>query len=130
MREYPYAHLYIDNVFPGDFYARFRSLWPADESLVSLADTGRVPKGAYRERFILPFQQSEIAKLDDRRREFWLEFGDWFLSPRFMQAVIDKFAPYVRERFGDAMFTNYYSSESLIVRDQTNYAIEIGRAHV
>ena len=123
IREYPYAHIYIDNVFPEDFYNRLRSLWPADESLISLADSGRVPKGAYRERFILPFMPAEIAKLDEKRREFWLEFGDWFLSQRFMQGVIDKFAPYVRERFGDAMFTNYYSSESLVVRDQTNYAI-------
>lgn len=123
MREYPYAHIYVGNVFPEDFYARMRECWPSSSSLVSLADTGRVPKGAYPERFILPFSQTEVQKLDEKRREFWFEFGDWLLSNRFMTAVIDKFAPYVRERFGDAMYQNYYGSESLIVRDLTNYSI-------
>lgn len=123
MREYPYAHIYVENVFPEDFYARLRALWPTDASLVSLGDTGRVPKGAYPERFILPFSQAEVQKLDAPRREFWLEFGDWFLNKRFMTAVIDKFEPHVRARFGDAMYRNYYGAESLVVRDMTNYSI-------
>jgi hypothetical protein len=123
MREYPYAHLYVDNVFPEDFYAQLRAHWPSAASLISLGDTGRVPKGAYPERFILPFSQAEINKLDANRRPFWLEFGNWFLGNRFMTAVIDKFEPQVRARFGDDIYRNTYGAESLIVRDLTNYSI-------
>ncbi len=123
MREYPYAHLYVDNIFPEDFYAQLRALWPSASSLISLGDTGRVPKGAYPERFILPFSQADINKLDAGRRPFWLEFGDWFLGNRFLTAVIDKFEPHVRARFGDDIYRNTYSAESLIVRDLTNYSI-------
>ena len=123
MREYPYAHIYVDNVFPEDFYARMRAAWPSASSLVCLADTGRVLKGAYPERFIMPFSLAEVEKLDDERRTFWLEFGAWFLDSRFMTAVIDKFQDSVRSRFGDDMYRNYYSTESLIVRDLTNYSI-------
>jgi hypothetical protein len=123
MREYPYAHLYADNVFPEDFYSQLRAHWPSSSSLVSLGDTGRVPKGAYPERFILPFSQDALQKLDEKRRPFWLEFGDWFLSSRFMSAVIDKFERPVRARFGNDIYRNSYSAESLVVRDHTNYSI-------
>ena len=123
LREYPYAHIYADNVFPEEFYAQLRTHWPSSSSLVSLADSGRVPKGAYPERFILPFSQAEVQKLDEKRRAFWLDFGDWFLNNRFMTAVIDKFEPHVRARFGDSMYQNYYGAESLVVRDLTNYSI-------
>ena len=123
MREYPYAHLYVNEVFPEDFYAQLRAHWPSASSLTCLGDTGRVPKGAYPERFILPFSQAEIMKLDESRRPFWLAFGDWLLNHRFMEAVIDKFQAHVHARFGDDMYRNNYSSESLIVRDLTNYSI-------
>jgi hypothetical protein len=123
MREYPYAHIYVENVFPEEFYSRMRTNWPATSSLVSLADTGRVSKGAYPERFILPFTQLELLKLGEERSPFWLDFGDWFLGNRFMTAVIDKFAQHVHARFGDMMYQNTYSVDSLIVRDLTNYSI-------
>ena len=37
MREYPYAHIYVENVFPDDFYAALRANWPDPSALVSLA---------------------------------------------------------------------------------------------
>ena len=123
VREYPYAHIYVENVFPEDFYAEMRTHWPGADVLVTLADTGRVSKGAYPERFVLPFSQADLQKLDDRHRGFWMEFGSWFLQYRFMNAVIGKFEKYVVERFGDDIFRNSYSSESLVVRDLTNYSI-------
>ena len=123
MRDYPYAHIYVDNIFPDDFYTRLRENWPTDASLVCLGDTGRVSKGAYPERFILPFSQTEIGKLDESRKEFWMEFGVWLLGFRFMNSVIEKFESPVHERFGPAMLNNYYSSESLVVRDMTNFSI-------
>jgi hypothetical protein len=123
MREYPYAHIYVENVFPEDFYAQMRAHWPSSSALVCLGDTGRVQKGAYPERYILPFSQAELQKLDEAHRNFWLEFGNWFLDVRFMHAVISKFETHVLERFGDKMYRNTYASESLIVRDLTNYSI-------
>ena len=39
MREYPYAHIYVEDVFPEDFYAGLRAHWPGADSFVSLADT-------------------------------------------------------------------------------------------
>lgn len=123
MREHPYAHIYVENVFPEDFYAEMRAHWPSSSSLVSLADTGRVPKGAYPERFVMPFLREEVAKLEPRLQPFWYAFGDWLLAHRFMNTVIGKFERPVHERFGDEMFENTYGVDALVVRDLTNYSI-------
>jgi len=123
MREYPYAHLYVDDVFPEDFYHQLRTNWPSSSSLVSLADTGRVPKGSYPERFILPLLDPDMHTLDENRRIFWSEFGSWFLSERFLNAMIEKFSAQVRARFGDETFRKAYGAEALVVRDLTNYSI-------
>lgn len=123
MREYPYAHMYVEDIFPPDFYRALRQNWPDPSSLISLPDTGRVPKDAYRERFVMPFTHEEIAELNEVRRPFWQEFAEWMLTERFMTAMIDKFEPYVKERFGDDIYRCGFAADALIVRDHTNFNI-------
>lgn len=123
MRKYPYAHIYVENVFPDDFYTALRANWPDRSALISLADTGRVPKGAYPERFVMPFKASEIDKLAADRRPFWTEFATWLITQHFLTAMIDRFEPYVKERFGDDLYQCSFAADSLIVRDLTNFSI-------
>jgi hypothetical protein len=123
IREYPYAHIYVENVFPKEFYEALRANWPDASSLVSLADTGRVPKDAYPERFVMPFTPTEVEKLSEARRPFWQSFADWLLTQRFLTAMIDKFQPYVKSRLGDDIYRCGFEVDSLIVRDITNYNI-------
>ena len=40
VRQYPYAHIYVENIFPRDYYAALRANWPDQSALISLADTG------------------------------------------------------------------------------------------
>lgn len=123
MREYPYPHIYIENIFPDDFYSALRSNWPDASTLVSIGDTGRVGKGNYAERFILPFSRPAIAKLPQDRRVFWAEFGSWFLDNRLLIAMIDKFDRYVKQRFGKDVHRYAFGTDALVVRDHTNYKI-------
>lgn len=123
MRNYPYPHIYVENVFPCDFYAQLRAHWPDSTALTSLADTGRVSKGAYRERFVLPFTPADIGRLPENRRAFWSEFGSWFMADRFRTTMIEKFESCVRQRFGDDRRYCRFESDSLVVRDKTNFSI-------
>src|SRR5262245_42547170 len=123
MREYPYPHIYVDSVFPDDFYAALRRSWPRAEDLVRLDSTGRVPQGAYPERFIMPLRKTEVDRLPEEPRTFWTEFADWFLKERFLQVVMEKFDAHVRDRFGAKLSEVEFSCESLVVRDHTNYNI-------
>lgn len=123
MLEYPYPHIYVEQVFPEDFYAQIRANWPDSSAFTSLADTGRVSKGSYAERFVLPFTPTDIEKLSGDRRSFWSDFGRWFLGVRLQQALVRKFDRYVNERFGDLVDDCRFAADSLIVRDHTNYKI-------
>jgi hypothetical protein len=123
MRRYPFPHIYVESVFPQDFYSALRKNWPTAANLVSLDSTGRVPKGAYPERFIMPLRPSEVEKLPGEAREFWTGFAQWFLTGRFLSALVEKFDEHVHERFGSDIAKVRFTSESLVVRDHTNYKI-------
>lgn len=122
LRAYPFPHLYIDSIFPPEDHARLRRNWPNASQLVTLESTGRVPKGTYPERFIMPLRSKEVNALPEERREFWSGFADWMLaSNRFLFTLIDKFEPYVRSRFGSELEHVGFSHEVLVVRDHSNY---------
>lgn len=123
IRDYPYPHVYVENVFPDAFYTALRRHWPTASSLRNLDSLGRVPKGTYAERFVMLFSHDEVAKLGDEAREFWTTFGNWFLSERFIEHLMRKFDPYIHQRFGPTIRQYAFSSESLVVRDHTNYRI-------
>jgi hypothetical protein len=123
LREYPYPHFYLESVFPDEFYRSVRKYWPDGASLVSLADSGRVTPGAYPDRFILPFTPKKIEKLSKEKRDFWHDFGSWFLGERFLQALLRKFSSGLQRRFGDALDRQPFEVDSLIVRDRVNYRL-------
>jgi hypothetical protein len=124
MRTFPFPHIYVESVFPPQYYAELRRNWPNASSLVPLASTGRVPEGAYPERFIMPLTTKSIGALPDETRPFWSDFARRMLqSNAFLLAAIDKFEPYVRARLGDALETTGFSHEVLVVRDHSNYKL-------
>ena len=123
MCDYPYPHFYIENVFPADFYARLRAHWPESSSLVSLPETGRVSKGRYEERFVLPISADGLGRLPPDRRAFWTELAGWLMAYRFLSAMMDKFGRYVEERCGRELDRYRFHADALVVRDHTNYNI-------
>ena len=123
IREYPYPHIYVEDVFPTDFYAALKASWPHAQAMQTLDELGRVGKGGYPDRFVMPLQKTRVEALPAGPREFWLGFGPRLLGPHFLAAMLDKFRPYVLERFGRVVSDVEFESEALIVRDRTNYAI-------
>ena len=39
VREYPYPHIYVEDVFPDDFYSELRANWPDSSAFKPLAET-------------------------------------------------------------------------------------------
>ena len=123
IREYPYPHIYVENVFPDMFYKALRAHWPEASRLRNLDVLGRVPEGAYPERFVMPLNSDEISRLGEEAREFWTAFSTWLLSQAFLEYLTHKFEAGIRCRFGPTLSQYSFSSESLVVRDNTNYTI-------
>jgi hypothetical protein len=121
MRTHPYPHLYVENVFPPEFYAALRAHWPDGGALRRLDELGRVPKNAYPERFVMPLDGSALEGMEGAQRAFWTGFGEWLLGLRFLEAMVGRFREDVDRRFAGRACD--FGREALIVRDRTNYAI-------
>jgi len=123
VREYPYPHIYVPEVFPEAFFAELRRNLPPQGALKNLGELGRVIGGdGYAARGVLPLTPNDLAALDAPQREFWQRLHDWLLGARFINTVLAKFSPYLAHRFGDLSRVRF-GHEALIVRDRTSYAL-------
>jgi len=122
MREYPYPHIYVPDVFPEEFYAELRRNLPPQSAMKNLGELGRVIGNSYPARGVLPLAQKNLAALDEAQRGFWERLGDWLLGRRFADIMISKFAPYLAQRFGDLRSVRF-GAEALIVRDRSTYTL-------
>lgn len=124
IRRYPYPHFYLENVWPADFYQVLQENWPANEEMVSLADTGRVTPGAYRARRVTSFDEVSLAKLSLAKQTFWRETKAWLLQPGFFQTCMAPFQEYVGARLESLKDRQLsLAHEGLIVSDGTTYSI-------
>ena len=120
VQAFPYPHVYVRDIFPRDFYARLLSQLPPSEALKPLLEARSV-KG-YPERFVLGLTEAEIATLPEQYRAFWRELARWMTGGRFMRLVLDKFGPYISQRFaGQASLE--LTDEALLIEDRTNYSL-------
>jgi hypothetical protein len=128
----PFPYLVVDNVFPADYYQEILTNLPAESSMKPLGESGRVThegvtgKEVYRERLALLFEPDEFNKLDEVRREFWNQLASWLYSNYFLNQLIAKFYAALEPRITKILRAEgelFIKGDSLIVNDQTNYAI-------
>ena len=122
----PFPHIIVDGIFPDWYYEAMLENFPDEEALVSIAETGGVSKGSYKERFCVKFNTASLARLTPEKRKFWVDFGSWIYSDLFIGGFINKFAEVLNNRLqsicGNGEIFSVRSS-ALLVSDRTNYAI-------
>jgi hypothetical protein len=122
VREYPYPHIYVPDVFPADYYAEIRRHLPPQSALKTLGELGRVSGDGYPARGVLPLAPDSLAALQAPQREFWEELAQWLLGGRFLETMIGKFSLYLAHRFGDLRKVRF-GREALLVRDRSTYSL-------
>ena len=128
IRNYPYPHFYLENVFPKDFYGEMLGHLPSLNVYQSIAETGAVGwKGEtanpYKNRFIIRMRESEIERFDPQDRDFWEDFVAWLRSEQVIKFVLDKFLSSLRQRFKESLETVRFYPVIELVRDFTNYSL-------
>ncbi len=122
LNEYPYPHIYVRDIFPPDYYRALREHLPPAEFLATLKSLKRV-RGAYPDsRVVLPLTPDNVAALPEPYRAFWEALGTWLLSGSFAEAVMQKFGPYLKQRF-QGMSEVQFFNEALVVKDSTTYSL-------
>ena len=122
IREYPYPHILVHEVFPPAFYRELRANLPEESALKTLGALGRVEGTDYAARLAMSLTPQTVATLPAAQRAFWEGVGDWILGGGFMQIMIAKFALYLQRRLGD-LGKVAFSDEVLIVRDRSAYSL-------
>ncbi len=122
VREYPYPHFFVENVFPDAYYRQIVEFWPGMDQFQSIADTGRITGNAYKERFIISLLKLNLKDENWPARQFWLDFSSWFCGPTFLQFLASHYKSWI-QRGRTLPKTISVGSDGLLVQDHTNYAI-------
>lgn len=120
VRRFPYPHFYVENVFPADFYARVRAFFPSSEAMPALKTIRPVGSGYPEQRLCIPLAPEALQTLPDGQREFWSETTQWLLGHRFFNALVQKFEPFLAQRFPKLVDVPF-QTEALLVDDHTRY---------
>lgn len=113
VRNYPFPHIYVRDVFPADYYADIQRNLPRPETMKSLEEARGV-KG-YPERSVMVLGR-------DGAPPFWRELWTWMLGGPLGQLMLQKFAPVVQARLR-ALQDYEIHDEALLVHDRTRYAL-------
>lgn len=122
-RIYPFEHIYVDGIFPPNFYQQLLSHLPASEFYTPIDQLGKVAPGSYQERFVFPLIPDKIEILPQTQKQFWQNFLTLFGGEPFIQAAIHLFFETVKERFASARTQPQLTSNFDLVRDTTHYSI-------
>lgn len=122
VRSYPFAHFFVENVFPDEYYRQILANWPGADRFRSLHDTGRTTGDKYKERHVVSLMKVAGEEGDWRGKEFWIEFSRWFTGQGFLQFMVTQFQPWiVKGRKLPPQIS--VMPDGLLVQDHTNYAI-------
>lgn len=122
IHNFPFPHIYVENVFPHDFYRRLREHLPPKEYFRTLKALQRVTGDYPETRLVLPLEPERIAELAEPFRSFWQETAEWLLGGQFAALVLSKFGSYLDERFGSAR-DKEFMNEALLVQDYSTYSL-------
>jgi len=103
MRDEPSAHTYVENIFSPATYAAMLEMFPTDSlALRQWSNPGdqSLRFGNYSRRRELQIP-SEAERLPLEQREFWLQAAGVVCGEQFARALLERFDPYARARFGD-----------------------------
>jgi hypothetical protein len=125
VRTYPFAHIYVQDVFPDGFYQELRRNLPDNDGYIALADTGRVGTGYSRARLSLFPADLEKAKISPAQRDFWRRVFETLGDGEFVSCVFDRFRPMIEQRFlseGQRQGLKVWH-ETFLMRDLDTYSL-------
>ena len=121
LREHPYPHILVRDVFEPEFYRRLlENLLPA-ALMRPIKEERQVGKAYSDDRYVYTLSQAKIGALPQPYGGFWDELTRWLLATPFALTLFRKFGPFIHQRFGDPQ--PGFFNEALLVDDRVRYAL-------
>jgi len=122
VKMYPFPHFYVEDVFPAKYYARVLEFFPHVASMPTLKAVRSVGPDYSEQRLCVPLVPEHVDKLPAGQRDFWADTAQWLLADTFFNALMQKFQPFLAERFKGFADVPFYN-EALLVDDHTRYSL-------
>jgi len=119
----PSANIFIEDVLPGTVYSELLSRLPADSALDPIDHPDAIGADGRCTRYLLDLTHRSLQRLNAEDRPFWDAMIAVFTAPEIADAIVAKFEPDLRARFGDAM--PELVAVPLLYRDHPGYRIGI-----
>jgi hypothetical protein len=119
IRRDPFAHIYVEEIFPDEVFERLRAELPGEEAYVRLKDSGRVGPDYSEQR--LAFAPAQLPALAASGRQFWTQVFDALLAPEVTRTIFAKFAADLKLAAdgGDMRI----ATETCLMRDRAGYEL-------
>jgi len=93
----PFPHFYGGPVFPPEMYERLLEILPSPEEMPASKQASN-PYGD--RRMCCPINGETVPRMAAERRRFWAALHALLCGPAFIEAVVDKYRPFVLARYG------------------------------
>lgn len=125
IRDYPFPHFVVENVWPDNFFDQILAQLPVTEHYTGIIAAKRIiaPEGTKDTRFIFSIK-NDLSKLSGAQFEFWKSMEEFLFGERLNQSIMQKFRGYINKRFAGKNSANFYIEPvAELFRDMTDYAI-------
>jgi len=119
----PCGNIFMEDVFPASLYRTMLACLPDDAALNPIDHPDAMTGDGATTRFLLDLTPESIARLPIGEGQFWTAMTEMFTAPALTQAIVAKFAPTLRERFGDVL--PQLVPVPIVYRDHAGYRIGI-----
>ncbi|MBW8744489.1 MAG: FkbM family methyltransferase [Sphingomonas sp.] len=119
----PSANIFIEDMLPQHVYTELLARLPGDSALDPIDHPQAIADDGRRTRYLLDLTPDSLPRLDPEDRPFWEAMIAVFTAPEIADAMIAKFEPELRARFGEAM--PELVAVPILYRDYPGYRIGI-----
>ena len=129
INEYPYPHMLVQNIFDTETYKDILENLPDDGAFETIANRPTIisytdEPPIYQESFVINMAKESFSTLPEKQKDFWMDFSSWFLGSDMMSMLLNKFTPFIQQRFNDACGKSLrVGATGLITRDKTGFSI-------
>ena len=125
VKDYPFPHFVVENIWPDDFFDQLLAHLPSKEVYRGIMASGRLvnPNAPKETRYLFSMEE-DIQKLEGEQFAFWHSVGEFLLGEAFHMAVMQKFLPYLKMRFSQHHITDVRAKAAVeLFKDMTDYHI-------
>jgi len=99
----PSPNIFMEDMLPAHVYRELLARLPGDSALDPIIHPDAITADGKRTRYLLDLTAESLERLEVEDRPFWEAMIAVFTAPEITQAIIEKYEPTLRARFGDAM---------------------------